>query len=305
MDLILGDPYSWPHPIKLIGTSIGKLDQVIQQRVTDKKMKYVAGFFLWLVIVGGTGLVTTILLVISYQINFWFGSIVAVYLSYTTLAIKSLRVEAEKIVTVLQSGSLVAARQQVGMIVGRETSDLTESEICQATIETLAENTNDGVIAPLLYLAIGGPVLGMMYKAVNTLDSMVGYKNSTHLEVGATSAILDDVFSFIPARITWGLMVFVSFLFGYRGTEALRIGWRDRYQHKSPNSGFPEAVVAGALGIQLGGTHRYHGVDVVKPTIGDDTRAVEKNDINKTIRLLYGTSTLALIVVCGVKWLWF
>ena len=140
-----------------------------------------------------------------------------------------------------------------------------------------------------------------MYKAVNTLDSMVGYKNDKYLEVGAVSAILDDIFSFIPARITWLLMIMVSPFLNYNSRNALRIGWRDRYQHKSPNSAFPEAVIAGALGIQLGGTHLYHGIEVVKPTIGEPLRPVETEDINRTIKMLYATSTLALLLFCGLK----
>ncbi|WEG72742.1 adenosylcobinamide-phosphate synthase CbiB [Vagococcus intermedius] len=303
LDSLLGDPYTWPHPVKLIGNSIAFLDNFIQKNIKNKQVKYVAGLFLWLIIVLGTGLVTITLLKVATSIHPVIGLLVSLYLSYTTLAMKSLAFEGKKMIKVLKEGSLEEARKQVGMIVGRDTSELNKKEICQATIETIAENTNDGMIAPLFYLVIGGPVLGMMYKAVNTLDSMVGYKNKKHLEVGAVSAILDDVFSFIPARITWLLMMLLSFILPFDGRNAVKIGWRDRYNHKSPNSAFPEAVVAGALGIQLGGTHLYHGVEVYKPTIGENLKAVDYEDIVKTNQLLYETSFVALLIFSTIKFM--
>ncbi|CAM3265273.1 adenosylcobinamide-phosphate synthase CbiB [Vagococcus fessus] len=301
LDSILGDPYSWPHPVKVIGKSISIIDNGIQKNVKDKKLKYLFGIILWLIIVGGTGIVTYFLLKFATKVHPLFGGVIAVYLSYTTMAMKSLAYEGNKMYNVLSKGTLEEARSQIAMIVGRDTTNLTKKEITQATIETVAENTNDGMIAPLFYLALGGPVFGMMYKAVNTLDSMVGYKNNKHLEVGAASAILDDIFSFVPARVTWFLMIIVSFILRLDGKNALKIGWRDRYNHKSPNSAFPEAVVAGALGIQLGGTHTYHGIEIQKPTIGDPLKPVEFSDINQTNKLLYGSSILALLILIGFK----
>lgn len=293
LDWILGDPYSWPHPIKLIGHYIYLM---LRFHKKNGQLSYLFGFVLWLTtVVLATGLTYGMLWGANHlhPVLYW---VVWIYLAYTCLATRSLAFEAKKVYQTLKTGTLEEARYQVGMIVGRDTTQLASDEISKATIETVAENTSDGVIGPLLCLFIGGPVLAMAYKAINTLDSMVGYKTEKYAQIGYVSAKVDDLANLIPARLTWFFLILSSHILQLDAKEAIRIGWRDRYQHASPNSAFSEAVVAGALGIQLGGTHIYHGEVIHKPTIGDAKRAVIADDIMTTVQLLYMATTLALIL---------
>lgn len=296
MDLFIGDPYSWPHPVKAIGHYISAFQRTLVTDSQTKTMKYVLGTLLWGTTVFGTGVITWCLLVIGYKIHPILGHVLTVYLSYTTLATKSLAFEGKKVARTLENGSIEDARHQVGMIVGRDTSQLTKEEIATATIETIAENTSDGVIAPMLCLFIGGPILAMMYKAVNTLDSMVGYVTPTYKEIGCVSAIMDDNWNLIPARISYILIGLSSVCLQMNPKQAFKIGWRDHKKHKSPNGGYLEAVAAGALGIQLGGSHVYHGVEIYKPTIGDPLRQVDDTDIFKMNQLLYVASWLGMML---------
>ena len=203
--------------------------------------------------------------------------------------------EARKVWHTLQHSSIEQARKQLSMIVGRDTTQLSKSQISKATVETVAENASDGVIAPLFYLFLGGPALAMAYKAINTLDSMVGYQNEKYRSIGYVSAKMDDVANYIPARLTWVFMVVASFFLRLSWKNAWRIGWRDRKQHKSPNCAFPEGAVAGALGLQLGGTHVYFGEVVEKPHIGDKIREITADDIMVSNKILYMTSFVALV----------
>ena len=207
--------------------------------------------------------------------------------------------ETMKVYEKLKKDDLVGARKAVSYLVGRDTEHLTKEEVAKATVETIAENTSDGVIAPLFFIAIGGAPLGMAYKAINTLDSMVGYRNETYEYLGKCSARCDDLVNLIPARISALLMVGVSVLLGYDGRKAMEVYARDRYKHLSPNSAQTESVVAGALNIQLGGTHTYFGKPVVKPTIGDDIRQIEWMDIKRTNYMMYGT-TIFMILCIGL-----
>ncbi|MBC1287867.1 cobalamin biosynthesis protein [Listeria welshimeri] len=304
LDCLLGDPYSWPHPIKAIGNWIQLLTNILRKNFHGKSL-YFAGGVLFLLTVGLTGVLTWFILMLSAKIAFWLYAAFFVYFSYTTLAMTCLAKEAWKIQRILSSGDLVAARVQVGMIVGRDTENLTAEQISKATIETVAENTADGVIAPLFYLFIGGPVLALMYKAVNTLDSMVGYKNEKYRAIGFVSAKMDDIANFIPARLSWFFLVIASFILRYDGRASWVIGLRDRKNHTSPNCAYPEGAVAGALGITLGGTHEYFGETVVKPTIGSGTKPVTQKEISQTIHLLYTASTIAFIVFAGIYLLLF
>ncbi|MBC1663075.1 cobalamin biosynthesis protein [Listeria welshimeri] len=304
LDCLLGDPYSWPHPIKAIGNWIQLLTNILRKNFHGKSL-YFAGGVLFLLTVGLTGVLTWFILMLSAKIAFWLYAAFFVYFSYTTLAMTCLAKEAWKIQRTLSSGDLVAARVQVGMIVGRDTENLTAEQISKATIETVAENTADGVIAPLFYLFIGGPVLALMYKAVNTLDSMVGYKNEKYRAIGFVSAKMDDIANFIPARLSWFFLVIASFILRYDGRASWVIGLRDRKNHTSPNCAYPEGAVAGALGITLGGTHEYFGETVVKPTIGSGTKPVTQKEISQTIHLLYIASTIAFIVFACIYLLLF
>ena len=234
----------------------------------------------------------------SYFIHPIVGCLVEAFLTYQILAAKCLRVESMKVYKALKRGSLTDARKAVSMIVGRDTAELSEEGVARAAVETVAENTSDGVIAPMLYLAIGGPVLGLVYKAINTMDSMIGYKNERYLDFGRAAAKLDDFVNYLPARISAKLMIFACHFLGssFDAPQAERIYVRDRFKHASPNSAQTESVCAGALGIQLAGDASYFGKLVHKPTIGDAKRAIEPEDIRRANRLMYGAAILCLII---------
>ena len=271
LDLIIGDPYSFPHPVRYIGKLISIVEKQIRKITSSDKGLKIAGFFLWFIVVGAT-----------------FG--------ITTLATKCLKDESVKIYKVLKTGDLEKSRIQLSYIVGRDTTNLNEKEIVRATVETVAENTVDGIIAPLFYGFIGGAPLAMAYKAVNTLDSTVGYKNDKYYYLGFASAKIDDIANYIPARLGVILLPLGSLFTGFNFKDALKIGIRDRKNHKSPNCAFSEGAVAGALGIQLGGTNVYFGKEVYKPTIGDKTREIEIEDIVRTNKIMYSSSIISIII---------
>lgn len=295
IDLIVGDPYSFPHPVRYIGKLIKKTESIIRKKAKNNKDLKIGGFFLWFIVVGITYLVTYLILKLSSLIPGGF-LVVNSILIYTTLATKCLKDEAVKIYKVLKTGDIEKARIQVSYIVGRDTTQLNEGEIIRATVETVAENTVDGIIAPMFYAFIGGAPLAMAYKAVNTLDSTVGYKNEKYKDLGFASAKIDDIANFIPARISVLLMSIGSLLVGHNCKEALKIGIRDRKNHKSPNCAYAEGAVAGALGVQLGGTNVYFGKAVYKPTIGDKHREIEVEDIVRTNKIMYASSITSMIV---------
>ncbi|GAA4295541.1 adenosylcobinamide-phosphate synthase CbiB [Anaerocolumna aminovalerica] len=298
MDLLLGDPYWLPHPIRLIGKLIAELDKKllgdISERERNYKKEFMKGICLTVLVLVITVAVTAIILCSAYKAAPLLGLAVESIMSYQMLATKCLKVESMKVYVKLKEGNLQGAREAVSMIVGRDTRVLDESGVAKAAIETVAENTSDGIIAPMLCLAIGGPVLGFFYKAVNTMDSMVGYKNDRYLYFGRAAAKLDDVLNFLPARISAVLMIVSCSFAGkeYNRKHAWKIYKRDRRNHASPNSAHTEAVCAGALGIRLAGDNSYFGKVVKKPYIGDDLRAVEFEDIVRVNRLLYITAGL-------------
>ena len=295
MDLIIGDPYSFPHPVRYIGKLIKVTESKIRKFAkSDKDLKR-GGFLLWLITVGVTYLVTYLIVKLSSFIPGGF-LIVNSILIYTTLATKCLKDEAVKIYKVLKTGDIEKSRIQLSYIVGRDTTHLDEGEIIRAAVETVAENTVDGIIAPMFYAFIGGAPLAMAYKAINTLDSTVGYKNEKYLNLGFASAKIDDVANYIPARISVLLMAIGSLILGYDYKKSSKIAIRDRKNHKSPNCAYPEGAVAGALGVQLGGTNVYFGEAVYKPTIGDKVRDIEIEDIVKTNKIMYATSITSMII---------
>ena len=236
------------------------------------------------------------ILYLAYHISFYLGLAVESFMCYQILATKSLKVESDRVYIALKDKGLEAGRKAVSMIVGRDTQNLTEEGVTKAAVETVAENTSDGVIAPLFYMLIGGAVLGFTYKAINTMDSMVGYKNDKYQWFGTAAAKLDDVVNFIPARVSAVLMILAAYLTGMDGKNAARIFRRDRFNHKSPNSAQTEAVMAGALDVQLAGDAWYFGKLHKKPTIGDPVREMELLDIRRSHKLLYGTAMLGLIL---------
>ena len=300
LDFLLGDPYWLPHPIRAIGSLIGWLEHKWNHPEEKNSRK---GTVMVLLVLAVTGSVTFLLWAGAYRVHPLLGVVVESIMTYQILATKCLKTESMKVYAALRKQDLEAARKAVSMIVGRDTQSLDENGIAKAAIETVAENTSDGVIAPMLYTAIGGPVLGFLYKAVNTMDSMVGYKSERYLYFGRTAARLDDAVNYIPARISAVLMTAACFFSGadYDGKRAWRIYKRDRYQHASPNSAQTEAVCAGALGIRLAGSASYFGKLVEKPYIGDAERAVEIEDIKRANHLLYLTAWLSeLLCLLGL-----
>ncbi|SFO41563.1 MULTISPECIES: adenosylcobinamide-phosphate synthase CbiB [unclassified Pseudobutyrivibrio] len=294
LDLLIGDPYCLPHPVRWIGKLIDYLtNKLLKQEYTSKK-KNRNGLILVILVILATVLISAAILVVSYTINSYFGIIIESVMSYQCLASKSLYTESMKVYHALKERGLEAGREAVSMIVGRDTASLDETGVTKAAVETVAENTSDGVIAPMVYLAIGGPVLGMAYKAINTMDSMIGYKNDRFYDFGKYAAKLDDIVNYIPARIS-ALLMILSCLFlgpGYSMSNAFRIFKRDRYNHASPNSAQTESACAGALGIKLAGPASYFGKIVEKPFIGDGLRAVELEDIKRANKLMLATSVV-------------
>lgn len=240
--------------------------------------------------------VPAVILSVAYKYFWQLGLALESFWCYQIFATKSLKVESDRVYIALKDKGLEAGRKAVSMIVGRDTQNLTEEGVTKAAVETVAENTSDGVIAPLFYMLIGGAVLGFAYKAINTMDSMVGYKNDRYQWFGTAAAKLDDVVNFIPARVSAVLMIAASYLTGMDGKNAVRIFRRDRFNHKSPNSAQTEAVMAGALDVQLAGDAWYFGKLHKKPTIGDPVREMELLDIRRSHKLLYGTAMLGLIL---------
>ncbi len=296
LDLILGDPQGWPHPVRWIGSSITSLQKFIRNFcVTDRDLKW-GGLCLWLVIVSGTFAITWLLLYLVSLWSWWLNFFLTTLLTYNILATKCLKDAAIAVYQVLKLGTLQEARTQLSYIVGRDTQHLDEQQISRAVVETVAENTVDGVIAPLFYLFIGGVPLALAYKAINTLDSMVGYQTPKYKAIGYVSAKMDDLFNYIPARFSWLLLSMAAAILKLNGKDALFIGWRDRYQHKSPNCAWSEATVAGALGVRLGGPNNYFGELVEKPWIGDEKRNIKLVDIKTTIYLMYVSAVLALLL---------
>lgn len=299
MDLVFGDPYWFPHPVRFIGKLISKTEKFIRKHAkSEESLKY-WGILMWLVPVVTTALVTALIVKIA-SFNKYVEIFVSAFIIYTTLSTKCLKDEATKIYKVLETGDIKKSRVQLSYIVGRDTTNLSQSEIIRATVETVAENTVDGTISPMFYGFLFGPVGAMTYKAINTLDSMVGYKNDKYLNLGCVSAKLDDVANFIPARLTAIFMPLGAFLCGMNGLNSFKIAIRDRKNHKSPNCAFAEGAAAGAIGVQLGGTNIYFGKEVYKPTIGDKKRELENYDIVRMNKLMYATTANALLILSAL-----
>lgn len=298
LDAVFGDPHWLPHPICLIGRGISFFEKCMRRLF---KNELIGGFFL-----------VAIMLILSFGLPFtllYLAGIIHPYLSfalellfcYQIFAAKSLKTESMKVYKPLTEGNLPEARKYLSYIVGRDTKGLEADGIIKATVETVAENTTDGVIAPLIFMAIGGAPLAFLYKAINTMDSMVGYKNEKYLYFGRCAARLDDIANFIPARLTALLMILSAFFLRLDGRAAAAIYMRDRRNHKSPNSAQTESVCAGALGVQLAGNASYFGKLIEKPTIGDALRPVAPKDIILANRLMYLSSVLGLLLALAIR----
>lgn len=309
LDLLIGDPHFIPHPVRLIGSLISFCDKRLNcdagYNISEKKLnliKYKRGILLAFTVIFATFAISVIIIVAAYSINLYAGVIAEAVMTWQILATKCLRVESMRVYDALRTDGVDAGRRAVSMIVGRDTSVLDAAGVTRAAVETIAENTSDGVIAPMLYTAIGGPVLGFVYKAVNTMDSMLGYKNDKYMYFGRFAARFDDVVNFIPARISAYLMIAAAFIGGrqFDGKNAYRIFKRDRFNHASPNSAQTESVCAGALRVQLAGDAVYFGKLVKKKYIGDGLREIEYEDIKRANRLMYITAFLCELLSVAV-----
>ena len=303
LDAVFGDPVWLYHPVRIIGNWISILEKWLRGFCKNEERKErIAGGILWFGVVVVSVGIPWGLLYLAGKVSFWLRFALETFWCYQLLAGKCLKDESRKVYVQLVNHNLEGARQAVSMIVGRDTENLSEAGVTKAAVETVAENTSDGVIAPLIFMLIGGAPLGFFYKAVNTMDSMVGYKNEKYLHFGRAAAKLDDVMNFLPARISALLMVGTAFISGksYNGKQAWHIWRRDNRKHASPNSAQTESVCAGALGIQLAGDASYFGKVVKKPYIGDPTRAVEPEDIRRTNRLMNRTAWICEILCLGI-----
>ena len=295
LDALIGDPYRLPHPIRLIGRLIGTLEKFVRAHFRNLTT---GGVFLALTVLVLSAGISFLLLLFCYRINVWLGVAAESVMCFYMLAARSLYNESMK---VYHAPDTETARKAVSMIVGRDTAVLDRGGIIRAAVETVAENTSDGVTAPIIYMALFGAVGGFFYKAANTMDSMIGYKNEKYEKLGKFAARLDDVLNFIPSRLTALVMIMSAFLAGFNGRNAWKIWRRDRRKHASPNSTQTESVCAGALGVRLAGDAWYFGELHRKPYIGDDLRPIENEDIHRANRLMYVTSVITLIVFSGLR----
>ena len=300
LDQIFGDPRNFPHPVVIIGKLISAMEK-FTRKVFPKtnKGELAAGAFTWLVVATVSFAVPFIALVLLAKVNVWAAFAVNTFWSYQIFASKSLKEQSMLVYRYLEAEDLPNSRKYLSWIVGRDTSELDPEEITKAVVETVAENTSDGVTAPMLYMMILGAPLGMLYKAINTMDSMLGYKNDRYMYFGRIPAKIDDVANFIPARITGLLMCLTTPLIGLDGRNAYRIYKRDRLKHLSPNSGHLEAACAGAMHIMLGGDSFYFGKLVEKASLGDPDREVRITDIPLSIKMMYASS-LAMLALLEV-----
>lgn len=296
LDLVLGDPRWLPHPVVLIGKAISWLENLLRKVAKSPALEKTAGALLVAIIVLGTWALTWGIVVLAAGIHPWVGWLVGSFLIFTTLATKSLGQAARQVSKPLKEGNLPQARKYLGYIVGRDTENLGEGEITRGVVETVAENIVDGIISPLFYAFLGGAPLAMAYKAVNTLDSMIAYKNPRYLHFGWAAAKLDDLANYLPARLTGCLLWLAIFLQRKNYRQAWLIMKRDAAKHPSPNGGIPESLVAGGLGIRLGGYNSYHGQMSFRAYLGDPDQNLRFRHIEETINLMQTTSLLGLLL---------
>ena len=296
LDLIIGDPYNFPHPIRFIGNLISKTEKILRDN-GKKEDEFKLGILLVVIVTIISTIIPIGILAISYNINIYLGLVIESIMCYQILCTKALKDESMKVYYELKKGDLILARKKLSMIVGRDVNSLDEKGVAKAAIETVGENTSDGVIAPLLYMIIGGAPLGLLYKSINTMDSMVGYKNEKYINFGRAAAKLDDIANYIPARVSAYLLILASFILKLDWKNAYKIYKRDRYNHASPNSAHTEAVCAGALNIQLAGDAYYFGKLYKKPTIGDKIREVKIDDIPLVNKIMYVAVSIPIVLI--------
>ena len=295
LDTIIGDPYKLPHPIRWIGSFISILEKLCRKIAKSNTMLMILGAILVFIVIFVSGGITLLVLKLA-SFNKYAYLIVSSVICYYMLAGKSLKTESMKVYKAFENNDTEGARKAVSMIVGRDTQSLTKEGIIKAAVETVAENSSDGVVAPLIYMLIFGPVGGVVYKAVNTMDSMIGYVEEKYFYIGKFAAKLDDVLNYIPDRISGILVIISAFILRYNYKNAFRIFKRDRRKHASPNSAQTESAMAGALGVQLAGDATYFGVVHKKPYIGDKKREIENEDIKRANDIMYTMTIICLVV---------
>lgn len=295
-DKLIGDPRSNWHPVALIGRYISWIQGVLLKEQDSPLRKKLNGLLLWLTITISIYVVVEYLVLRAYSYLGGWALIVEMLLVSFTITPTSLARDGNELYDLLKANKLTKARERLSWIVGRDTDNLDEAEITRATVETIAENITDGIIAPLFFAMLGGAPLAFFYRAVNTLDSMVGYKNDKYMDFGMPSARLDDVCNYIPARITGWLVVLSAYLLNYDYKRSYAVMLRDSKVHPSPNSGWPEASVAGALGIRLGGTNYYFGRKSFRAYMGDKTKELQAEEIKKVIKIMYTVSWMAALI---------
>jgi len=304
LDLALGDPPGWPHPVRLMGSLISRLSDLVRKLFQKPLQLRLAGVVIVIIVVGLSWVLAFLLMAGADRIFPDLGLAVGVFLAYTTLAARSLHDETWRVALALRENDLPRARRLLGLVVGRETRNLDRPGIIRALLETMAENLSDGVIGPLFYLALGGPALAMAYKAVSTLDSMIGYKDEQCRDLGWAAARTDDLANLIPARISAALIALAALILGLDARGAVRTWLTEGGRHASPNAGRPEAALAGALGVQLGGPAVYNGQVVVKPTLGRNTMPLEDKHMRRADDILFLSSGLMMLVVLAWRGLW-
>ena len=302
IDLIVGDPHSIPHPVIFIGKLISAMEKLVR-KIFPKTIKgeNFAGGALWLVVVAVSTAIPALLIWLCYGLNTWLGLALESIMCWQILATKSLKDESMKVYDALKTGDIEKSRYAVSMIVGRDTANLDDKAVARAAVETVAENTSDGIVAPLIFLCLCGAPLGFFYKAVNTMDSMLGYVEMPYKNIGLVPAKMDDVMNFIPARLSALIMLAAGWFLKLDVKNGWKIFQRDRFNHASPNSAQTESVCAGLLGLRLAGDAWYHGELHKKKYIGDALREIEYEDIPRSCRLLYVTAILSLILFGGLK----
>jgi adenosylcobinamide-phosphate synthase len=298
LDCIIGDPYSMPHPVKAMGSLITKLEGIMRRGLPNNLR--LSGALLAVTVLIISAVIPLAVLILCYCISIWLGIVIEGILCCFMLAARCLRDESMKVYRAISRNDTESARRAVSVIVGRDTDSLDREGIIRAAVETVAENTSDGVTAPMLYMICGAP-LGYFYKAANTMDSMLGYKNEKYIDFGRFAARLDDVLNYIPSRLTALMMIVCSFILAMDSRNAYRIWRRDRHKHASPNSAQTESVCAGALGIRLAGDAYYQGRLLKKNYIGDELRQIEAEDIKRANKLMYGAAIMTLMLTISLR----
>ena len=293
LDIFIGDPNNWYHPVQALGKIINMLEQKLLKAGFRKSRKKINGFILLMLLVLIAFMLPLLIIKLAFQIHPILAVLIEAWMLFQAFATRQLDRETKRVYKALKENNLQEARKYMSYLVSRDTGQMSEEDILKATIETISENIGDGIVAPLFYACIGGAPLVWAYKAVNTLDSMVGYKNKKYEDFGYASAKCDDILNYIPARLTSIFILFSGLLLKMNFMQGLKILLRDRKNHASPNSAYPEAAAAGLLGIQLGGKASYFGVVSMKATMGDPDKKIDLKDLKKTSQILYLTSFIA------------